>query len=59
MFDRIGPGTLKPWLILAAILYLLLPYDLVPDFLGLPGRLDDLLLMAWFVWFYHNHARRP
>ena len=59
MFDRIGPGTLKPWLILAAILYLLLPYDLVPDFLGLPGRLDDLLLMAWLVWFYRNHARRP
>ena len=57
MFDRVAPGTLKLWLILAAILYLLLPYDLVPDFFGLPGRLDDLLLMAWFAWIYHDRVR--
>ncbi len=59
MFERVAPGTLKLWLILAAILYLLLPYDLVPDFFGLPGRLDDLLLMAWFAWIYHDRVRQP
>lgn len=44
------------WLILAALVYLLLPYDLLPDFFGLPGRIDDVLMMAWLVWFYRNHA---
>ncbi len=32
------------WLVLVLIvLYILSPVDLVPDFLGLPGRVDDLL----------------
>jgi len=32
------------WLLLVLILlYIVSPIDLVPDFLGLPGRLDDLL----------------
>lgn len=58
MLERMNPKTLKTWLILAALVYLLMPYDVFPDFLGLPGRIDDVLLMAWFAWFYHNHARR-
>ena len=58
MFERVAPKTLKLWLILAALVYLLLPYDLLPDFLGVPGRIDDLLLMAWFAWFYRDHLRR-
>jgi DnaJ like chaperone protein len=58
MFERTDPRTLKTWLIIAAVIYLLLPYDLFPDFLGLPGRVDDLLLMAWLAWYYRSHVRR-
>ena len=52
------PRTLIKWLILAAIVYLVWPYDLLPDFLGLPGRLDDVLLMAWLAWVYRKHVRQ-
>ncbi len=52
------PKTLLWWLILAAILYLLWPYDLLPDFFGLPGRLDDLLLIGWLAWFYQRQVAR-
>lgn len=58
MFERVDPKTLKIWLILAALVYLLLPYDLFPDFLGLPGRIDDGLVMVWLVWFYRNHLKQ-
>ncbi|OIO05486.1 MAG: hypothetical protein AUJ52_13735 [Elusimicrobia bacterium CG1_02_63_36] len=46
------PRTAILWL-LAGLVYLLWPYDLVPDFLVLVGWIDDLLiagftaLMAW------------
>lgn len=43
-------------LIAAAIFYLILPYDLVPDFFGLPGRIDDLLMMAWLAWLYKTRG---
>jgi uncharacterized membrane protein YkvA (DUF1232 family) len=58
MFERINPKTLKLWLIIAALAYLLLPYDLLPDFLGLPGRIDDGLIMVWLVWFYRKHVKQ-
>ena len=57
MRERTDPRPLKKWLILAALVYFIFPYDLVPDFLGLPGRIDDLLVMAWLAWFYRNRAR--
>lgn len=53
-----NPKTLKTWLILAAIAYFLLPYDLLPDFLGIAGRLDDVLIMAWLAWFYRKQIRQ-
>lgn len=58
MFERTDPKTLMKWLIIAALVYLLVPYDLFPDFLGIPGRIDDVLMMAWLAWFYRNHVKR-
>lgn len=56
MLERMDPKALKYWLILAALLYLLMPWDFLPDFLGLPGRVDDLLMMAWLAWLYHRNT---
>jgi DnaJ-domain-containing protein 1 len=42
------------WLIVAALIYFLVPNDLIPDFLGLPGRIDDLLVLGWVAWTYRN-----
>ncbi|HIF93914.1 MAG TPA: DUF1232 domain-containing protein [Myxococcales bacterium] len=45
------------WLILAAVLYFVLPWDLIPDLLGLAGRVDDLLIFAWLGWRYRAEIR--
>ncbi len=58
MFERTDPKTLMRWLIVAALVYFLLPWDLFPDFLGLPGRIDDVLVMGWLAWLYRNHGRQ-
>jgi uncharacterized membrane protein YkvA (DUF1232 family) len=34
---------------IATLLYLLMPIDLVPDFIPGLGLMDDLSLMAWFI----------
>ena len=44
--------------ILIGILYLLSPYDLLPDFTGLIGRLDDLLVACYLIYQYHRIKRR-
>jgi len=58
MLERMEPGTLARWLIVAALVYLILPYDLIPDFFGLPGRIDDLLMMGWLAWLYRTRMGR-
>ncbi|MBJ22696.1 MAG: DnaJ domain-containing protein [bacterium] len=58
MFERTDPRTLLKGLILVAIVYLVLPHDLFPDYFGIPGRIDDVLIMAWLVWFYRHHLRQ-
>ena len=58
MLERVPAKTLKKWLIVVAILYFLLPYDLLSDFMGLPGRVDDIALMAGLAWFYWKQQRR-
>jgi DnaJ-domain-containing protein 1 len=44
-----------PWLI--ALLYLINPYDLVPDFAFGPGQLDDLALFALVLWWVYRLKR--
>ncbi len=58
MRKRADPRALKKWLVLAALVYFIFPYDLIPDFAGLPGRIDDLLVMAGLAWFYRNRAQQ-
>ncbi len=52
------PRKLKKWLIIIAVLYLVFPRDLIPDFLpsGL-GLIDDLSLIALLTYFYRNRVR--
>ncbi|MCW5892722.1 MAG: DUF1232 domain-containing protein [bacterium] len=54
----LGERRVTPWskmVLLAALLYLILPFDLVPDILVGPGQLDDLgLLVAAGWWFVHQ-----
>lgn len=52
------PANLRKWLIIVAVLYLVFPRDLIPDFLGRGlGFGDDLLLIAALNYFYRNRLR--
>ncbi len=54
-----NPRKLKKWLIIIAVLYLIFPRDLIPDFLGRGvGLIDDLSLMALLTYFYRNRLRK-
>ena len=52
---------LPPWLLLIlCILYVLSPLDIFPDFLGIPGRFDDLLVVvATLYYIYSGSGRIP
>ena len=53
------PRNLKKWLILIAVLYLVFPRDLIPDFLGRGlGLIDDVSLIALLTYFYRNRLRK-
>jgi DnaJ like chaperone protein len=57
--SMMDPKDLKKWLLLIAILYLIVPRDLIPDFAGRGiGLIDDLALMGLFTYFFRNYARR-
>ncbi len=52
------PRDLKKWLIIIAVLYLVFPRDLIPDFLGSGlGVIDDLSLIALLIYFYRKRLR--
>ena len=52
------PATLKKWLIVVAVLYLVFPRDLIPDYLGRGlGLVDDVLVMTLLTYFYRKHVR--
>ena len=53
---------MKVWLrrtlpLILVLLYILSPFDVVPDFLVGPGWVDDLLLIGALIWFLTT--RRP
>lgn len=51
---------MKPRLIvILALVYLLWPADLIPDVLGILGRLDDLLVIGFVAWKMATQLRRP
>ncbi len=53
-----NPRNLKKWLIIIALLYLVFPRDLIPDFVGGGlGLIDDLSLIALLTYFYRNRLR--
>jgi hypothetical protein len=43
-------------LVLLWVLYLIAPYDLIPDLLPGLGRLDDLFLLGYLYWNYFRKA---
>ena len=53
-----GPKNLKKWLIIIAVLYLVFPRDLIPDYLGRGlGLIDDFSLIALLTYFYRKRLR--
>jgi hypothetical protein len=53
------PRKLKKWLTVIAVVYLVFPRDLLPDYLGRGlGLIDDLLLIGLLTWFYRKQLRQ-
>jgi uncharacterized membrane protein YkvA (DUF1232 family) len=46
--DRRVPRR-RRWLLGALLVYLVMPIDLVPDFISVAGQLDDALLLLWVL----------
>lgn len=53
--DRIVPRAARWWLV-ALLAYLLLPVDLVPDFIPVLGYADDAIVVAIVLRFAIRHA---
>jgi uncharacterized membrane protein YkvA (DUF1232 family) len=52
-------GTRALKYILVGVLYLLMPLDILPDFLPpLLGRLDDALVIGYLIWRYRKIQRQ-
>jgi len=58
MFEGMTPKTLMSVLVVVGLVYFFSPVDLIPDFLGLPGRIDDVAVIGFLTWFYRNHLKQ-
>ncbi|MFP6638597.1 MAG: DnaJ domain-containing protein [Myxococcota bacterium] len=58
MSEGISPKILMVGLVVVSLVYLLLPFDLIPDFLGIPGRIDDVAVIGLLTWLYRTHAAK-
>lgn len=48
---------MKALIVIFALLYFFSPYDILPDFLGPLGRLDDILVAFLSYWLYQSRRR--
>jgi len=55
----IGRVATTVLVVLAVLLYLRSPIDFLPDGLGLPGILDDLVVLAIGLWWLRRSADPP
>ena len=55
----IDPKNLKKWFFLIAVLYLIFPRDLIPDYFGRGlGLIDDVAVMGFLSYYFRNYVRR-
>ncbi|MAJ61865.1 MAG: hypothetical protein CBC48_19240 [bacterium TMED88] len=56
MLEGLSPRALMIGMLVVSLVYLVLPFDFIPDFLGLPGRIDDVALIGFLVWLYQRRS---
>ena len=56
MLEGLSPRTLMIGMLVVSLIYLVLPFDFIPDFLGLPGRIDDVAVIGFLVWLYQRYT---
>lgn len=44
--------------ILGYLIYFISPIDLIPDFTGLFGKLDDFALLGYLIWLFRKYGRK-
>ena len=52
------PGTMKFFLSLLALLYVVSPYDLFPDFFVGLGWFDDLIILFLLWWYFFVYRKK-
>ena len=49
---------IPPWLwLILIVIYLLSPIDIIPDYFGLPARIDDLFVALWGLYYVYANSR--